>query len=118
MRHVAIIYKRMRPEAARLALQLKEWFEKRNIEVFLKENIDNSGVSCVYQKIDIPDTVETVVVIGGDGTFLSVARFIERKSIPIIGINLGGLGFLTEITADSCFAELEKILSGDFEIEE
>ncbi len=118
MRHVAIIYKRMRPEAARLALQLKEWFEKRNIEIFLQENIDNSGVSCVYQKIDIPDTVETVVVIGGDGTFLSVARFIERKSIPIIGINLGGLGFLTEISADSCFAELEKILTGDFDIEE
>ena len=118
MRHVAIIYKRMRPEAAQLAEQLKEWFVKRNTEVFLKENIDNSGVSCVYEKINIPDTVETVVVIGGDGTFLSVARFVERRSIPIIGINLGGLGFLTEISADSCFAELEKILSGNFEIEE
>ena len=118
MRHVAIIYKRLRPEATRLAEQLKEWFEERNIEVFLKENIDNSGVSSVYQKIDIPDTVETVVVIGGDGTFLSVARFIERRSIPIVGINLGGLGFLTEISAGSCFAEMEKILSGDFDIEE
>jgi NAD+ kinase len=118
MRHVAIIYKRLRPEAARLAQQLKKWFEERNIEVFIKENIDNSGVSSVYKKIDIPDTVETVVVIGGDGTFLSVARFIERKSIPIIGINLGGLGFLTEISTGSCFAELEKILSGDFDIEE
>ena len=42
MRHVAIIYKRMRPEAAQLAGELKQWFEKRNIEVFLKENIDNS----------------------------------------------------------------------------
>jgi NAD+ kinase len=118
MRHVAIIYKRMRPEAARLAHQVKEWFEEHNVEVFLRENIDNSGVSCVYEKIDIPVTVEMVVVIGGDGTFLSVARFIERRSIPIVGINLGGLGFLTEITADSCFSELEKILSGNFEIEE
>jgi len=118
MRHVAIIYKRMRPEAARLAHRLTEWFEKRKIEVFVRENIDNSGVSCVYEKIDIPEAVETVVVIGGDGTFLSVARFIERSSIPVIGINLGGLGFLTEISADSCFAELEKILAGNFEIEE
>lgn len=118
MRHVAIIYKRMRPEAARLAHEIKEWFIKRNTEVFLKENIDNSGVSCVYEKINIPGTVEAVVVIGGDGTFLSVARFIERKAIPIIGINLGGLGFLTEISADSCFEQLEKIMSGDFEIEE
>ncbi len=118
MRHVAIIYKRVRPEAARLAHKVKEWFEKHNVEVFLRENIDNSGVSCVYEKIEIPPTVETVVVIGGDGTFLSVARFIERRSIPVIGINLGGLGFLTEISADSCFTELEKILSGNFEIEE
>lgn len=118
MRHVAIIYKRMRPEAARLAHQLKEWFLQRGTQVFIRENIDNSGVSCVYEKIDIPETVETVIVIGGDGTFLSVARFVERASIPIIGINLGGLGFLTEISADSCFVELEKILAGDFEIEE
>jgi NAD+ kinase len=118
MRHVAIIYKRMRPEAARLGCRLKEWFEKRNVEVFLRENIDNSGISCDYEKIDIPSTVETVVVIGGDGTFLSVARFIEQRPIPVIGINLGGLGFLTEISAESCFSELENIISGDFEIEE
>jgi NAD+ kinase len=118
MRHVAIIYKRMRPEAARLAHQLKEWFEKRKVDVFVRENIDNSGVSCVYEKMDIPEAVETVVVIGGDGTFLSVARSIERSSIPVIGINLGGLGFLTEISADSCFTELKKILAGNFEIEE
>jgi NAD+ kinase len=118
MRHVAIIFKHMRLEAARLGQQLKEWFEKRGVEVFLKENIDNSGISGDYEKIEIPGTVETVVVIGGDGTFLSVARFIERRSIPIIGINQGGLGFLTEISADSCFSELENIISGDFEIEE
>lgn len=118
MRHVAIIYKRMRPEAKRLAGQLKEWFEKRKITASCEENIDNSGVSCLYQKIDIPKSVETVIVIGGDGTFLSVARSIENRPIPIIGINLGGLGFLTEVSAESCFVELEKILAGDFEIEE
>lgn len=118
MRHIAIIYKRMRPEAAQLAKDIKEWFENRKIMVFCKENLDNSGVSCLYQKIEIPRSVEVVIVVGGDGTFLSVARFIENRSLPIIGINLGGLGFLTEISADSCFAELEKILAGDFEIEE
>jgi len=118
MRHVAIVYKRMRPEAAQLGHRLKDWFEKRSVEVFLRENIDNTGISSDYEKVDIPEAAETVVVIGGDGTFLSVARFIERRSIPIIGINLGGLGFLTEISAESCFSELENIVSGDFEIEE
>jgi NAD+ kinase len=108
----------MRPEAAKLAEELERWFEKRKIAVFCAENIDNSGVSCLYQKIDIPKTVESIIVVGGDGTFLSVARFIENRSIPVIGINLGGLGFLTEISAESCFTELEKILEGDYEIEE
>lgn len=118
MRHIAIIYKRMRPEAAALAKGLKEWFEKRNAIVFCRENIDNSGVSCDFRRIDIPKEVEAIVVIGGDGTFLSVARFIETRPTPIIGVNLGGLGFLTEISADSCFVEMAKILEGDYEIEE
>ena len=74
MRYVSIIYKRMRPEAARLAYQLEEWFRKRDIEVFIRENIDNSGVSRTYEKIDIPAETEAVIVVGGDGTFLSVAR--------------------------------------------
>jgi NAD+ kinase len=118
MQNLAIIYKRMRPEAAQLARALEKWLEKRRISVFCAENIDNSGVSCLYDKIDIPGTVEAVIVIGGDGTFLSVARFIEDRSIPVIGVNLGGLGFLTEISANSCFRELTKILDGDFDIEE
>ena len=118
MRHVAIIYKRTRPEAAKLAEELERWFETRKIAVFCAENIDNSGVCCLYQKIDIPKSVESVIVVGGDGTFLSVARFLENRPIPVIGINLGGLGFLTEISAESCFKELEKILEGDYEIEE
>ncbi len=118
MRHVSLIYKRMRPEAARLAHQIAEWFQRRKIQVFIVENIDNSGVCRSYEKIDIPSETEAVVVVGGDGTFLSVARFIEERAIPIIGVNLGGLGFLTEINAETCFAEFEKILAGDFEIEE
>lgn len=118
MRHVAIIYKRMRPEAAQLAHELKRWFEKRHISALVHENINDSGLSRAHKKISIPATVETVIVVGGDGTFLSVARSIEKSSIPIIGINFGGLGFLTTISADSCLVELEKIFSGDFEIEE
>jgi NAD+ kinase len=108
----------MRPEAAQFALEIKQWFEKRNIEVFFRENIDDSGLSRSSHKIDIPKTVDVVVVVGGDGTFLSVARCIERSSLPVIGINFGGLGFLTSISAQSCFVKLEKIFSGDFQIEE
>lgn len=118
MRHVAIVYKRSRPDAKALANGLKEWFEQQKSEVFLAQNIDDSNVACGYQKIDIPQSVEMAVVLGGDGTFLSVARFLEDRATPVIGVNLGGLGFLTEISKETCYRELQEILNGKHEIEE
>jgi NAD+ kinase len=118
MRHVAIIYKRTRPEAAKLAGELKVWLEARHIDVFCRENMDNSAAVCSKQeRMHIPETVEVVLVLGGDGTLLSVARFLEDRSTPIIGVNLGGLGFLTEITIESCHREIRNILDGKYEIE-
>ena len=118
MRHVAIIYKRTRPEPARLAGELKVWLEARHIDVFCRENMDNSAAICSKQQImHIPETVEVVLVLGGDGTLLSVARFLEDRSTPIIGVNLGGLGFVTEITIESCHREIRNILDGKYEIE-
>lgn len=118
MRHIAVIYKHARPEAAGLAEELRAWLERHQVRVTVKENIDTSDLRCSYQRIIIPETVDAAVVLGGDGTFLSVARFLEDLSIPVVGVNLGGLGFLTEISTASCFDEIKKILDGDYEIEE
>lgn len=119
MRHIAIIYKRSRLEAAKLANELKIWLENFGIEVSSQQNIDDSADVChTYGRLDIPSAAEVVIVLGGDGTFLSVARSLEDRSTPIIGINLGGLGFLTEITTETCFRELQEILDGRYEIEE
>lgn len=118
MQHVAIIYKRSRPDAKTLANKLTNWFERQQIEVFCAQNIDNSNLACNYEKIDIPKTVELAVVLGGDGTLLSVARFLENRSTPIVGVNLGGLGFLTEISKETCYRELQTIVEGKYEIEE
>jgi NAD+ kinase len=119
MHHIAVIYKRTRLEAAKLAKELTLWFETKDIQVFCRENIGDSEKECgFYPRIDIPKTVDMVVVLGGDGTFLSVARFLDERFTPIVGVNLGGLGFLTEISAETCFRELETIVGGRFEIEE
>ncbi len=119
MRKVAVIYKRSRPEAAALADEIGKWLELRGIEIFSQQNIaDSFGVNCSYEKLEIPGDASAVVVLGGDGTLLSVARFLENRATPIIGVNLGGLGFLTEISTDNCFHELEEIIKGHFEIEE
>ncbi len=118
MRHIAIIYKHARPEAARLAEDVRVWLESHQVQVSVQENIDTSEFCRNYSRITIPTTVDAVVVLGGDGTFLSVARSLEDLSIPLVGVNLGGLGFLTEISTGSCFDEIKEILEGHFEIEE
>ncbi len=119
MRHIAVIYKRLRPEALGLAREITHWLEDRKIRVFCMENPDKPDLRPVKgSDPTIPGTVDAVLVLGGDGTLLSVARLLEDHPIPVIGINLGGLGFLTEVTRESCYRELNKIIEGQYEIED
>jgi NAD+ kinase len=119
MQYIAIIYKHSRPEAAKLAQELSLWLEGQHLRVFCHQNLGDSEDGCgICSKIDIPQACDLVVVLGGDGTFLSVARVLEDRLTPIVGVNLGGLGFLTEISRETCHREIESILNGQFEIEE
>ena len=62
--------------------------------------------------------IDLAMVVGGDGTMLHVARRLARFGVPLIGVNLGHLGFLTDISTDQMYEELTRILDGDFETEE
>jgi NAD+ kinase len=76
------------------------------------------GETCSYPRSTIPDLVDCMMVLGGDGTLLSVARLLEERDVPILGINLGSLGFLTEITTTELFPRLQKVLDGHYVIQE
>ena len=67
---------------------------------------------------DIREQAELVVVLGGDGTLISVARLFSGKDVPIVGVNLGSLGFLTEVTVDELYPLLERCLKGDQRVSE
>jgi NAD+ kinase len=119
MTDIALIYKRTRPDALALAQKLRNWLERQHIEVFCQQNAHYKAPEKTnFSKPEIPQSTELVVVLGGDGTFLSVARLLENRSIPIIGVNIGGLGFLTEIPQETCFEVLEEILNGRYDVEE
>ncbi len=102
-----------------IAKELGKWFSARGVEVIFEEGIGKKIRSrkSVPAAL-IPELVDIILVFGGDGTFLGVARLACEHGTPILGINLGGLGFLTEITVDEIYPMMERILSGDYEIED
>lgn len=125
MKRIGIIAKQNKPEAVAITGQLVKWLGAKGIEVFLEEGIREAipltqPGSCVsgVKKEEIPSRAEMIIVLGGDGTLLSLARLMGRHEVPILGVNLGGLGFLTEITLDELYRVLERVMGGDFVTDE
>ncbi|MBP1721465.1 MAG: inorganic polyphosphate kinase [Deltaproteobacteria bacterium] len=119
MRSCGIIIKRNKPEALSLARDIVGWLSARGVKVLVeKEVAEQIGHPDHIDRDGIPSRADLLIVLGGDGTLLSVARLSRVESIPVLGINLGGLGFLTEISKEETFPVLEKIIAGDFETEQ
>ena len=71
----------------------------------------------VIDRLFLPDKVDVILVLGGDGTFLTVAKLVDKRPVPLLGINFGTLGFLTEISIDEIDECIEKLLAGEFAVE-
>lgn len=98
-----------------LLQQLLPWLEQRQIEVFLDPDTAATIEHPIhYPRTALPDLADLLIVLGGDGTLLSVTRLLEHKKVPILGVNMGNLGFLTETTTEELFNHLEKVLQDDY----
>lgn len=116
---VGIIGKRNNTEVYSIVRGLVEWLEEKKVEYLVDSELGkNLKLNNTVKQADIPKHVELVIVFGGDGTFLSVSKQVNEFNIPILGINSGGLGFLTEFTLNELYPIMEKILDDDYEIEE
>lgn len=111
MKRIGIICKIGRPEPAEILRDLLPWLKEKGADVFVDMEVAQSLNIEGYLRPEIPDLSELVVVFGGDGTMLSVARLVCEKGIPILGVNLGGLGFITEVQRAEIFEAMERILS-------
>ena len=98
---------------AQLIPRVIEWLRRRNIEVRCDEETAAyvPGEAAIARDA-VPEGCDLMIVLGGDGTLLSAARAIGKREIPLFPVNLGGLGFLTAITMDEVFPELERALEG------
>jgi NAD+ kinase len=114
---IGIISKPRSELAVSIVPELVRWLEDRKIALRLdpaSAAYANRGSSVPREQV--PEGAELVIVLGGDGTLLSAARAVGGRDIPLFAVNLGGLGFLTAITIDQIYAQLERALTGDFAV--
>jgi NAD+ kinase len=118
---VGLIAKPDAPAASRVILQVLEWLEAHGLTAILEKQTAGLVPAANVQaasKDELPGLVDLLVVLGGDGTLLSMARAIGDLGVPILGVNLGGLGFLTATTLDEMRPALEAVVAGRMAIEE
>lgn len=118
MKKIGIISKLNRPEPLEILKELIPWLKHKGYEVYIDTETATSLQIDGVNRSQIPSIVDLVIVLGGDGTMISVARLVAEKGIPILGVNIGGLGFLTAIQKEELYDVLEKVLSNQCSIEE
>jgi NAD+ kinase len=113
---VHVVCKRAKEDAIRIARELCKTFENTLDVLVEEETARKLGYDKTFEMEHVGEGADLIIVLGGDGTLLNVSRHGKRKEVPILGVNLGGLGFLTETSVEELPTTLEKVLKGDFGI--
>jgi NAD+ kinase len=117
---VGIFSRPRQEEIASVAPKLIEWLEARGLAV----HYDHETASCLSNagrersREELASKVDLLIVLGGDGTLLSAARSLGDHPVPILPVNLGGLGFLTSVTLTELYPILEEVLAGRSRVSE
>jgi len=110
-----------KPKVQETLVTLLQWLEENGVNIVLSEELwnwfSNKKLKAEIVKFsDLPKVSDLIVTLGGDGTILSASRLIGKWEKPILGINLGGLGFLTEAAVEEMIPKMEKLLKKDYTI--
>lgn len=114
---VGFVIKPHAPDVEKILAELIQYLEKKKMECLLEDEAAQKlkkGKGIPREKL--PSKVDLIVVLGGDGTLLSIAHLAAQKNVPVLGVNLGSLGFLTEVPVDEVYLTLDSFLSGEKKI--
>jgi len=107
------------PMAIKLARNVIEFLIENGVEVSIDTSLADKVPEFKDLARDLKEMdVDIILTLGGDGTILRTQSFIEGKKIPLLGVNMGTVGFLTEIDPKNVFQELEEVLQGNYITEE
>ena len=118
MRTVGIVVKRNRAQAVELARDLVGWLSRHDLAALIEaDGAAAMAAATTVSKAEMIARADLIVVLGGDGTLLSVARLMRERAVPILGVNLGGLGFLTAVTVEELMPMMERVVAGDYTVD-
>ncbi|MCL5287954.1 MAG: NAD(+)/NADH kinase [Acidobacteria bacterium] len=124
IRNVGIISKPQKENIAAVVPRLLEWLRAHKLEIFY----DHETAECIAEgnaqggtrvlREELPAKTDMIILLGGDGTLLAAARMMGSSTVPILPVNLGGLGFLTSVTLEELYPVLDEVLAGNHRISE
>lgn len=116
---VAIVSKPDQPELKNIVPELLQWLGQRKYQIVVDQETAPyaRGIEAVGREQMASRSLSFVIVLGGDGTLLAAARSVAKQGIPVVGVNLGSLGFLTEIPLEELYPTLEGIEAGRYNLE-
>jgi NAD+ kinase len=117
LKTVGMVVRRERPRAVAIAHELAVWLRTHHLTTLAEPEVASQLGAEAVEREQLASRSNLIVVLGGDGTLLSIARLVGERQTPILGINLGGLGFLTEITTEEAQVALARVLDGDYEVD-
>lgn len=112
---IALVYRSETENAIKLAVKLTSWLQDRGHKVFTAPEQKVIKGTTLITSADLKK-VGLIIVLGGDGSYLRAARLLEKAPVPILGVNLGSLGFLTPVRADELFSAVEDTLKGRMQL--
>lgn len=118
IKKIGIVANIEKEKSVECTFRLREWATQQGVDVLLDEEIARKiGESAGLERKKLASRVDLLVVLGGDGTLLRTVRFVSEYDIPIVGVNLGEFGFLTEVNLNEMYSALELILKGEYKTE-